>query len=70
MLDHTSEFCLDVGILQDSVPEVQEELKLYLLTTSRGYIIRSVVATLVIRDDDGESSLCLFVFLGFLALWW
>ena len=54
LLNHTSERCFYIAILGDDVPEVEEELRVVLLTISDGFIIRTVIATVVIRDDDGE----------------
>ena len=56
MLNHTSEMCFYIAILGDDVPEVEEELRVVLLTISDGFVITTVIATVVIRDDDGESS--------------
>ena len=52
----TSRTCINVIVLDDSIPEVEEEFKIHLLTVYPGsnVIVNSVTARIVIMDDDGK----------------
>ncbi len=54
LFNHMQRMCFSLAVLQDSIPELDEELTIYLLTISSGFIVHRVFATLTIRDDDGK----------------
>ena len=63
VFEMSAHMCFPLVILQDRQPESQERLRLHLLTISNGRVLRIVTAYLTIRDDDGEITRVVSVFM-------